>query len=151
MTTRLLLLKSHLCKLSLDRAVCIAATILSCKGFIQCEGLSDMPPMLLVRAPQAQSGQKPNYQYFCITISSIRGDLLRSVPCVTVWHEKIISWILWAGEKPIKVWFLYVPRIIKNIGGHLPDLVWTDEKLLHFWVCHTVTPAFENHVNHLWS
>ena len=79
------------------------------------------------------------------------GDLLRSVPCVTVWHRKIISWILWAGEKSIKVWFPYVPRIIKNIGGHLPDLAWTDEKLLHFWVCHTVTPAFENHVNHLWS
>ena len=61
------------------------------------------------------------------------GDLLRSVPCVTVWHQKIISWIPCAREKSIKVYFLYVPRIIKNIRGHLPDLIRKDEKFFIFW------------------
>ena len=71
-----------------------------------------------------------------------RGDLLRSVPCVTVWHQNIISWIPCARENSIKVYFLYVPRIIKNIRGHLPDLLRNNEKFWHFLVCHTVTLAF---------
>ena len=70
------------------------------------------------------------------------GDLLRSVPCVTVWHQKIISWIPCARENSIKVYFLYVPRIIKNIRGHLPDLIRKNEKFWHFLVCHTVTLTF---------
>ena len=32
--------------------------------------------------------------------------------------------------------------MIKNIRGHLPDLLQKEEKLLHFVTCHTVTLAF---------
>ena len=57
----------------------------------------------------------------------------------TAWLD---CWILCVREKSIKVCFLYVPRIIKNIRGHLPDLIRKDEKCFPFLVCHTVTSAF---------
>ena len=67
------------------------------------------------------------------------GDLLRSVPCVTVWHWKIKSKILWTREKMIKVHLVYVPRMMKNIMGHLPDLWYNYKTLLKYFGCHTVT------------
>ena len=67
------------------------------------------------------------------------GDLLRSVPCVTVWHWKIKSKILCAREKMIKVHLVYVPRMMKNIMGHLPDLWYNYKTLLKYFGCHTVT------------
>ena len=70
---------------------------------------------------------------------SYRGDLLRSVPCVTVWHWKIKSKILWTREKMIKVHLVYVPRMMKNIMGHLPDLWYNYKTLLKYFGCHTVT------------
>ena len=70
------------------------------------------------------------------------GDLLRSVPCITVWHQRNKSQILWAREKSIRIHISYWPLIIKIILGHLPDLIWKDRKCLHFLVCHTVTFSF---------
>ena len=76
---------------------------------------------------------------FCNSWSCCRGDLLRSVPCVTVWHKKIKSKTLWTGEKSIKVHLVYVPMNIKNIRGHLPDLSYKDTEVVYYGVCHTVT------------
>ena len=77
-----------------------------------------------------------------VWVSDRGGDLLRSVPCVTVWHQKIISQILWVRKNSIKVHLLYVPLITKNILGHLPDLTCKDRNFLYFLTCHTVTFHF---------
>ena len=68
-----------------------------------------------------------------------RGDLLRSVPCVTVWHKKIKIYTLSAGEKSIQIHLVYVPMIMKNIRGHLPELSCEDTEVVYNVVCHTVT------------
>ena len=38
-----------------------------------------------------------------------------------------------------KVHLVYVPRMMKNILGHLPDLWYNYETLLKYFGCHTVT------------
>ena len=62
-------------------------------------------------------------QFSRIRIRNRRGDFLRSVPCVTVWHWNIKSEILWAREKMMKVQLVYVPRMMKKHSGHLPGLL----------------------------
>ena len=37
-----------------------------------------------------------------------RGDLLRSVPFRTVWHQKMCFWFLKVGAKSLKLWLVYV-------------------------------------------
>ena len=49
-----------------------------------------------------------------------RGDLLRSVPFRTVWHQKMCFWFLKAGAKSSKLWLVYVKTITKNMPCHLP-------------------------------
>ena len=48
------------------------------------------------------------------------GDLLRSVPFRTVWHQKMCFWFLKAGAKSSKLWLVYVKTITKNMPCHLP-------------------------------
>ena len=69
---------------------------------------------------------------------SIWGDFLRSVPCVTVWHQKIKFYTVSAGEKSLKTYLVYVPMITKNCRGHLPDRSYLDTRIVHvtqwrFW------------------
>ena len=66
------------------------------------------------------------------------GDFLRSVPCVTVWHQKIKFYTVSAGEKSLKTYLVYVPMITKNCRGHLPDRSYLDTRIVHvtqwrFW------------------
>ena len=66
------------------------------------------------------------------------GDILRSVPCVTVWHQKIKFYTVSAGEKSLKTYLVYVPMITKNCRGHLPDRSYLDTRIVHvtqwrFW------------------
>ena len=75
----------------------------------------------------------------CCVRRGKRGDLLRFVPCVTVWHQKIKINILWAREKMKKVHLVYVSRMTKNYVGHLPDLWYLYETHLKYLGCHTVT------------
>ena len=68
----------------------------------------------------------------------IWGDFLRSVPCVTVWHQKIKFYTVSAGEKSLKTYLVYVPMITKNCRGHLPDRSYLDTGIVHvtqwrFW------------------
>ena len=70
--------------------------------------------------------------------SSPWGDFLRSVPCVTVWHQKIKFYSVSARKKSIKTHLVYVPMITKNCRGHLPDLSYLDTRIVHvtqwrFW------------------
>ena len=78
------------------------------------------------------------------------GYLLRSVPCVTVWHWKIKSKILWAREKRIKFHQVYVPRMMKNIRGHLPGLLMNFGDFLKQRLCHTVTQDFST-LSYFWT
>ncbi len=52
-----------------------------------------------------------------LNLWSRRGDFLRSVPCVTVWHQKIKFYTVSAGEKSLKTYLVYVPMITKTVGA----------------------------------
>ena len=53
-----------------------------------------------------------------------RGDLLRSVPFRTVWHQKLCFWSLKGGAKSLKLWLVNGQTITKNMPCHLPDLIY---------------------------
>ena len=66
------------------------------------------------------------------------GDFLRSVPCVTVWHQKIRFYTVSAREKSLKTYIVYVPMITKNCRGHLPGLSYLETEVVYvtqwlFW------------------
>ena len=65
------------------------------------------------------------------TLELYGGDLLRSVPCVTVWHQKIRFYTVSAREKSLKTYIVYVPMITKNYRGHLPGLSYLETEVVY--------------------
>ena len=67
-----------------------------------------------------------------------RGDLLRSVPCVTVWRWKI-NFPPTFYLKMIAPLHICPTPIPNNIWGRLPDFKEGHGCLFNLWLCHTMT------------
>ena len=68
-----------------------------------------------------------------------RGDFLRNLPFVTVWHWKIKFQMLWDRAKNDFTYSSTYPKDNKNIIGPPPRSLMNQHFSLNFQVCHTVT------------
>ena len=83
----------------------------------------------------------------CKILDDMWGNLLRSVPWVSVWHRNMNFLTPFTFKKYLCMLTDILPQYLKIIMCKLPEFFGSQSRDVHFMVCHTLTFFFLNGVS----